>query len=221
MFEIKTLGHTLTNALSMNGLHANAHQSGDNVDIVDFGAARRLAQLERLNKGVPFPQTANPTDHAADNDGPQLITVDGASNATLQQIAHGLAMVVKRDMGFAHPAWHRSETTDASQPHAFLLAQDNHAVGLLVSRRRFRWSEADWDANLHAVPVSPHDESRWSADIIWIARDYRGKGYGRLLINLALFHLEAEAQDMAWAMPFSEGGERLLRSLTGDHLFVA
>ncbi len=181
---------------------------------------RRKTWEDRLANGVPLldPQAGEPLSEG----NVRLIVVNGQSSYDCQRVAHDLAVLAKRDMGLVYTAWARAESAGQDEPHAFVLAKDGRAIGMIVVRRRRHWEETSWDERLDAVRPSRHEEQRWSTEIIWIARNHRGKGYGRLLINMALYHLETKGPDMAWTLPFSSGGARLIRSVTGDgKLYVA
>jgi GNAT superfamily N-acetyltransferase len=183
-------------------------------------AERERLEQEQLREGIPLDSSISNVETVGE-DGLGLLIVDGKSFPAYQRLAHNLAMLAKRELGLAHPAWSRSESGGSSQPHAFVLTKDNRAVGLFVARLRRRWEETQWDYERHALVPRQMETPRWSAEIIWVAQRYRGMGYGRLLINLGLFHLETKAQEMAWTAPVTREGERLVRSFTGERYYAS
>jgi GNAT superfamily N-acetyltransferase len=195
-------------------------QEGRVPGLLQLQEEQRRAMAQRLQEGARVTFSDDRSTPIGDGD-LRLAIVDGRSPAPYQRLAHELARLAKSEIGSAAPAWGLSESEGRSDPHAFVLLKNGMALGLVVARRRHRWTEASWDDETGGFFAPRRQEPRWSTEIIWVARAHRGTGYGRLLINLALLHLETQVQEMAWSTPFTEAGERLARSFTGQTFYAA
>jgi GNAT superfamily N-acetyltransferase len=70
-----------------------------------------------------------------------------------------------------------------------------------------------------SLPLLP--VPRWTLGPIWVAPEQRRQGIASWLVHTASAYLGIALDELAWASPFSEGGERLARRLCAEQIIVA
>lgn len=84
---------------------------------------------------------------------------------------------------------------------------------------RVRWTVLE---KPNAVDLSAERETPWwTIDFVWVLPDLRRHGIGRRLVTLAADIAGMPAAELAWAVPFTEGGMPLARAVTGDFVRIS
>ena len=136
--------------------------------------------------------------------------------------AEKVGLLAHRDTPFDFASYHSEEPLDERNVHVFLLYRKNRIIGLLTVERRnyvqkFTWKEYKNAGGQELSKAEPI----WSIGLVWIHRKYRKRGLGSQLVQIAASYFDIDVQSIGWDTPFTDDGERFVRSLCPNSFFVA
>jgi hypothetical protein len=153
--------------------------------------------------------------------GTRVAVVTGESPVPQRRRAVLAFRLASREMRYSGSGYTKREPKEEDS-HAFLLYRGERLVGLFILARRGRWTRAAWNdedpngiAEMSGWTVCrervPDGEPLWSVDFMWIARNRRRQGYGRLLLECAGRFLGTPPGEFGWLPPFTPFGKAFIR----------
>ena len=152
----------------------------------------------------------------------RITVVNYFSSHAQKKRAEKVGRLAHKDTPFDFIPYHSKEPLDERNVHIFLLYRKNRAIGLLILERRnyvqkFTWREyenAEGRELLQAEPI-------WSIGLVWIHRKHRKRGLGSQLVQVAASYFDIDVQSIGWYTPFTDDGEKFVKSLCPQFFFVA
>ena len=108
------------------------------------------------------------------------------------------------------------------ESHAFICAREERAIGfLLLEKHDHVWRAAwkDWKDG-YSPPLISKGIPRWTLVFAWVLPPFRRQGIGRRLVDAAVAFAGIPLAEMGFYTPFSEAGEKLVRSLCPEELLI-
>ncbi len=166
-----------------------------------------------------------------EQDGTRVAVVARESPVAQRRRAVRTFQLASREMRYTGSGYTKREPKEQNS-HAFLLYRRGRLIGLFILARRGRWTEAAWnDEKPNGIAeVSgwtacrnriPEGGPLWSVDFMWIARDRRRQGYGRLLLECAGRFLGTPPEEFGWLPPFTPFGKAFIRHVQPEEFRAA
>jgi GNAT superfamily N-acetyltransferase len=153
----------------------------------------------------------------------RLVGVTATSPIAQRRRAERVARFVADSGGFG-VSFYAVHPSDTTLRHAFVLIEGQRAVGYALFEvvgytRATTWAELDALTPGQSLPLLP--VKQWALGPIWVAPEQRRQGIASWLIQTASASIGVALDELAWAGPFSDGGERLARRLCAEQIIVA
>lgn len=156
-----------------------------------------------------------------EKDGTRVAVVTRESPVTQRRRAVLAFRLASREMRYSGSGYTKREPKEQDS-HAFLLYRGGRLIGLFILAHRDRWTDAAWNEEEPngTAEVSGWTACRnrnsgggplWSVDFMWIARNRRRRGYGRLLLECAGRFLGTPPEEFGWLPPFTSLGKSFIR----------
>ena len=166
-----------------------------------------------------------------EQDGMRLAVVTGESPVAQRRRAVLAFRLASREMRYSGSGYTKREPKEQDS-HAFLLYRKGRLIGLFILARRDRWTDAAWnDEEPNGIAEKsgwaacrksiPEGGPLWSVDFMWIARDRRRQGYGKLLLEGAGCFLGARPEEFGWLPPFTPFGKAFIRHVQPEEFRAA
>lgn len=126
-----------------------------------------------------------------------IYLVSAASPYAERELAAQAARFAQLETNYEDPTYYLG--AEAAMPEL------QHRVYLLVNPQGIR----GYAAYLY-LPNSRGPGRRWSLRLLWVSRRGRRRGLGARLLLKSVKHLGLESKDIAYAVPFSQEGYRLI-----------
>ncbi|MBI5016624.1 MAG: hypothetical protein HZB55_14175 [Deltaproteobacteria bacterium] len=156
----------------------------------------------------------------AERDGSRVAVVPREAPLAQRRRAVAAFRAASREMRYSGSGYTEREPKELDS-HAFLLYRGPRLIGLFILARRTRWAEGVWNdeepngvADVSGWAVrkrEQEDGTLWSVDFMWIARNHRRQGFGRVLLQCAAGFLATAPEEFAWLPPFTRFGKAFIR----------
>ena len=152
----------------------------------------------------------------------RITVVNYFSPPAQKKLTEKVNLLAHKDTPFDFVPYHSKEPFDERNVHVFLLYRKSKIIGLLIAERRdyvrrFSWREYE-NAGGKELPMS---NPTWSIGFVWIHRKHRRRGLSSQLVQVVASYFDIEISSIGWYTPFTEDGEKLVRSLCPEYFFVS
>lgn len=152
----------------------------------------------------------------------RITVVNYFSPIAQKKRAQEAGFIAHTDTSFDFAPYHHKEALDERNVHLFLLYRKNRTIGLLIAERRdfvqrFTW----WEYENSGGKELPKADPIWSIGLVWLHRKYRKFGIGSKLVQVAASYFNIKIQSIGWYTPFTNDGQKLVKSLCPESFFVA
>jgi GNAT superfamily N-acetyltransferase len=150
------------------------------------------------------------------------ITVVTALSPKWQRVrARKTASRANRDLHYDAGLYHEDEPWDEMQKHIFLYQRRSRIIGLAVLEWRFSVWRCTWDEYAREEVTEVDIGPIWSVTCLWVLERRRRTGIARKLLNRAVRFLKTTMQDVGFYTPFTESGERFVRTICPAAFLIA
>jgi GNAT superfamily N-acetyltransferase len=146
-----------------------------------------------------------------------ITAVDMHSNQYEIARALELGIMGHTESRYSSRPFDESELYDqSSKLTVFLLHKNKRTIGILVVElEKLKWDMSWTDYNTdQVIETKKSNQIYWSGRFIWIHKQYRRKGYGRLLVKEALQHLGISINEFGYSSHLSKEGILLAQSIS-------
>lgn len=144
-----------------------------------------------------------------------ILAVNSQSPPKQRERAEKVGLIANRETGYDFLPYHaRFKYEDNT--YAFILVKDSKAIGFIVTCM----PEAVWNSSEEKLSSGSHNIAL-TICFIWIAKNCRQKGYGKLLVDKALKYQNKTINNVGWYPPLTKLGEKLALNLCPNGLYYA
>ncbi|MBI5442859.1 MAG: GNAT family N-acetyltransferase [Deltaproteobacteria bacterium] len=180
---------------------------------------RHRRMHEALLNGLPY-RPARSDRVVFEEDGARVAVVTPESPFAQRRRAVTAFRLASREMRYSGAGYSKREPKE-DESHAFLLYRGGRLIGVFILARWTRWVEGAWNqedpngvadvSGWEVLRRQAKGEPVWSVDFMWVARNYRRQGWGKLLLDAAARLLGTPVDEFAWGPPFTPVGKAFIR----------
>lgn len=136
----------------------------------------------------------------------------GTPSKVARKVAH-VAMVAQREI----PGMAGFYGDGSGDQRLYVLEEEDRCVGMVFVANAMAYWRLAWNdsrpGRIELVDRAAVVETLPVIARVWIAADYRSRGLARGLLLFAIANCAATTATVCWELPFTAGGEALVRSL--------
>jgi GNAT superfamily N-acetyltransferase len=151
------------------------------------------------------------------------ITVVTPLSSNSQRVrATKVARLANLELRYDFGIYHEDEPRDERDIHLFLYYVRNRIVGLGIMEKRTNICRCTWnERERREFKKLESSTPVWSLGIMWVHRGHRRKKVASTLFAEAAKHLHVDQKSVAFYTPFTQEGERFVRSLCPEEFMIA
>jgi hypothetical protein len=178
---------------------------------------------DEILNGVPPPRREFNLPQVRSAGADRLHVITPQARVAQRKRAAEVAWIANREMRYDFPLFTEYEDPDGRDVHVFLYARDDRAIGLFIIEKRSRaiwrcvWTGekgADCGDKLNGHPPM------WPITSVWTHNTHRRRNIARKTVDMGLKHLGLDISSVGWYTPFTDSGEKLVRTLCPEGFYV-
>lgn len=142
-----------------------------------------------------------------------LVVVDAAIPREVRFRLSKAAYVAQRSTP-EYPAGYDGTISEADE-RLFLARDDDRAIGMVLTALDEYYWRLTWtnEGTAQLIDRNPHLGRRLKIGRVWVAKAYRSRGIGSLMVKTVVELLGYEVSDIGWELPITEDGASLIKKL--------